>query len=108
MGAASRMSRADRFIKEFGPDYIKRASCKSGDTLTVKSVCLAQEEGCSSYVRLWINVADPFGVGYPLAEEGGIFDPEDDTGDGLIERVASDLNIDEATARQRLTAASLL
>lgn len=110
MGSISRMRRSDRFIDEFAADYVaqfaKDTGIKPGATLTVQEVTVYQEDGNFEQVHLGLKVVnekgDDFNVSFDI-----VFDPENDSGEELTERVQNQLAITESVARDRVKKADL-
>jgi hypothetical protein len=108
MGSIARMSRSERFIREFEKDFVELRRLRAGSVLTVVNVFLGQEDSSLEQVKLCIQVRDRTGDEFVLEEGEAVFDPENDYGNDLVERVAAELGSSEHQAKKRLMRAKLL
>lgn len=108
MGQMARMSRAARFIDEFGADYVNRHTVKAGDKLTVATVGLGYGAGDEERVSVGYSLrrVDGQDVG-EVSGGSAVFDPEYSTQSDVVERLTEDLGISEEEARARLAKAEL-
>ena len=104
MGSASRMSRCERFITEFGDDAIKKADIPLG---VVTRVWLDSHD-CFEMVFLYVELKFPSGE-YVFMDPENLYDPENMDDEDLIERIAENYcHGDLKLAEQRLEKADLL
>ncbi len=107
MGQVAYMERSDRFIREFGTDYVSRSLLQPGDVLTVKSTGLGQSD-LGQDVRQYVLVTDAQGREHELAFEDIIFSPDvDEDEDDTVARLSMNLDITEQEARARVKKAQL-
>ena len=105
MGSITRMNRSNRFIEEFGSDYLAQHP-KVGDQLTVTAVAMEQVDGYED-VRILLQFALPDGSTMQLQGDL-VFDAEWDEDDDLVDCVAGSIAISEEEAEKRLEKARLI
>lgn len=107
MGTLARMSRAERFIDEFGSDFIRKYPVKAGDTLKVNKVSLGYDNNCQQVILL-IDVEQ---LGEWLTDKCVLFDSDFDRFDSeqeMVDTVMERLSISKVMARKRLKKAKLI
>ncbi len=106
MGQICRINRAQRFVTEFGNDYVARSHFRPGQKLTVKEVRLTMRESTEEVVECLI-LEDETGETQEVEIPGVCFDPESWSSDETMDQVAADLDLTEDDARQRIAKADL-
>ena len=104
MGSLSRTERCFRFIDEFGTDIV----AKSPYTKVIPGL-LYEYLGIDDMemVKVYIHIADTDGIEWNFTDDNILFEPDMSDADA-IELVAGLMDIDEATAQQRLEKAGLI
>ena len=108
MGSISRANRAERFIKEFGHQAEELVSLLPGEQITYLKTALAQEESGLEQVFAWVHFENARGERLVFATDVAVFDPENDRGEDLVERLVDLFEQPEDIIRQRLREADLL
>ena len=112
MGQFTRISRAERFVEEFGEDLVdgisKDMGIAEGDKWELTKIFIATQPGCEDVVAFAVlKAADGKDIEVQLPA-GCLFDPEYSEMEDQADTLEPLLNIPSATIMQRFEKAELL